>query len=188
MLSKATTLLLGIIYDKPLNAYEITKLLNYMNIQWWFYIADSTVYTTLKNLEKRELITGTVEKVRNMPDRTIYSLTEKGQNELKDTIRKSIVQFHYDTNIFTIAAFLINILEDEEAIKLLKERLQILQSYLDGIRKQDNAAWAQEVPAIHVANVRRMTDIVEAEITGTQRLLSTYEEKKYENEIISFHN
>lgn len=118
------------------------------------------------------MITGSVEKVGNMPDWTIYSLTEKGRNELKGTIRKSIVQFHYDTNIFTIAAFLINILKEKEVIKLLEERLQLLQSYLDGIHKQDNAIWAQEVPAVHMANVKRMTDIVNAEIFGTQRLLS----------------
>ena len=105
MLSKSATLLMGLIYDKPLNAYEITKILNDMNIQWWFYIADSTVYTTLKNLEKRELLLGTVEKVGNMPERTIYSLTAKGKMELKETIRTSIVQFDYDTNIFTISAF-----------------------------------------------------------------------------------
>lgn len=176
MLSKPAALLMGIIYDKPLNAYEITKLLHYMNIQWWFHIADSTVYATLKNLEKRKFITGTVQKVGNMPDRTIYSLTEKGQRELKNTIRKSIVQFSYDTNVFTIAAFLMDILEKEEAKRLLEERLRILQSYLDGIHKQDNSLWAQEVPAIHVANVRRMTDIVNAEISGTQKLLSAYKE------------
>lgn len=177
MLSKPATLLMGILYAKPLNAYEITKLLNYMNIQWWFSIADSTVYTTLKTLEKRELITGTTEKVGNMPERTIYSLTEKGQNELKETIRNSIMQFDYDTNIFTIAAFLMDIIEKEEAVKLLEERLRILQSYLEGIRRQDNVSWTQEVSAIHVANVRRMADIVTAEINGTKRLLAVYEGK-----------
>lgn len=49
------------------------------------------------------------------------------------------MQFDYDTNIFTISAFLMHILEKEEAIILLKERLQILQAYLEGIRKQNNA-------------------------------------------------
>ena len=52
MLSKPATMLLGLIYEKPLNAYEITKLLGYMNVRWWFNIADSTVYTTIKNLIK----------------------------------------------------------------------------------------------------------------------------------------
>ena len=71
MLSKSATLLLGIIYEKPLNAYEITKLLDYMNIKWWFNVADSTVYKTLKNLEKRVLIEGTIEITFKMTDITI---------------------------------------------------------------------------------------------------------------------
>ena len=68
MLSKPATMLLGLIYEKPLNAYEITKLLGYMNVRWWFNIADSTVYTTIKNLEKKGFIEGETEKVGNMPD------------------------------------------------------------------------------------------------------------------------
>ena len=178
MLSKPATLLLGIIYEKPLNAYEITKLLDYMNIKWWFNVADSTVYTTLKNLEKKALIEGTIERVGNMPDRTIYSLTVKGEAELKETIKKSILQFSYDTNIFTIAAFFIDILEAEEKKELLEKRLSILQSYLTGISKQDNESWQQEVSALHVANLKRMIDIVNAEISGTQRLLSACEKGK----------
>ena len=54
MLSKPATMLLGLIYEKPLNAYEIIKLLNYMNVKW-FNIADSTVYYNLKALEKKRI-------------------------------------------------------------------------------------------------------------------------------------
>lgn len=82
MLSKTAVLLMGIIYEKPINAYELTKLFDHINIKWWFNISDSTIYVTLRNLVKRELIEGTTEKVGNMPDRTIYSITEKGKAEL----------------------------------------------------------------------------------------------------------
>lgn len=178
MLSKSATLLLGIIYEKPLNAYEITKLLAYMNIKWWYNVADSTVYTTLKNLEKRGLIKGTIEKIGNMPDRTIYSLTGEGAEELKESIKESILQFSYDTNIFTIAAFVMDIFETEEKRELLEKRLNILQSYLTGISKQNNETWKREVPDFHVANLERMIDIVQAEISGTKRLLSVIEEEQ----------
>lgn len=113
-----------------------------------------------------------------MPDRTVYSLTEKGEDELKETIKKSILQFSYDTNIFTIAAFIMDILETEEKKELLEKRLNILQSYLTGISKQSNETWKQEVPDFHVANLERMIDIVQAEISGTKRLLSVIEEEK----------
>ncbi len=176
MLSKPATMLLGLIYEKPHNAYEIIKLLNDMNVKWWFHIADSTVYTTLKTLEKREFITGTTEKVGHMPDRTVYSLSDKGKCEFEDTLRKSITQFNYDTNIFSIAAFFLNTFTLEEQQELLQERLRILQKYHAGIEKQISPLWENEVPAIHSANVKRMMDLVDAEITGTNRLLQSCHE------------
>lgn len=171
MLSKPATMLLGLIYEKPLNAYEIIKRLNYMNVKWWFNIADSTVYSTLKTLEKKEYITGTTEKVGNMPDRTVYSLSDKGKCVFQDTLRKSITQFNYDTNIFSIAAFFLNTFTPTEQRELLQERLSVLQKYREGIEKQINPLWESEVSAIHSANVKRMIELVDAEIAGTNRIL-----------------
>lgn len=177
MLSKPATLLLGLIYEKPLNAYEIIKLLNYMNVKWWFNIADSTVYSTLKTLEKKEYISGTAEKVGNMPDRTVYSLSDKGKDEFIATLKESVLQFNYDTNIFSIAAFFLDIFTLGEQQALLQQRLAILQKYRAGIAKQVNPLWENEVSAIHAANVKRMIDLVNAEITGTKRLLANCSDK-----------
>ena len=176
MLSKPATMLLGVIYEKPLNAYEIIKRLNYMNVKWWFHIADSTVYSTLKTLEKKGYILGTAEKVGNMPDRTVYSLSGTGRDKFIDTLKASILQFNYDTNIFSIAAFFLSTFAPEEQHELLGKRLEILQKYRAGIEKQVNPLWEHEVPALHVANVKRMIDLVEAEITGTKRLLANCSE------------
>ncbi len=40
-----------------------------------------------------------------MPDRTVYSLTDRGREEFSGALRASVRQFSYDTNIFSIAAF-----------------------------------------------------------------------------------
>lgn len=175
MLSKTATMLLGLINQKPVNAYEIIKELNYMNVKWWFNIADSTVYATIKTLEKRDFISGTIEKEGNMPDKTIYTITAKGKTELLSTLKRSILKFDYDTNIFSITAFFIDYIEPKERKKLLEQRLTILKQYLAGIEKQDTPKWATEVKPFHVANLKRMIDIVNAEISGTQRLLSVCE-------------
>lgn len=174
MLSKPATMLLGLINEKPLNAYEIIKVLEYMNVKYWFNIADSTVYTTIKTLEKRGLILGTVKKDGNMPDKTVYTITEKGSIEFYNTLRNSILKFDYDTNIFSITAFFIECLEKEERKNLLEKRLEILNQYLTGIKQKDDDDWENEVSEFHVANVKRMIDIVLAEISGTKRLLAVY--------------
>ena len=56
MLSKSATMLLGLINQRPLNPYEIIKQLQIMNVHRWYNIANSTVYATLKALEKKEYI------------------------------------------------------------------------------------------------------------------------------------
>lgn len=178
MLSKPATMLLGLIYEKPLNAYEIIKHLNSMNVKWWFNVADSTVYSTLKTLKKKEYITGKTEKSGNMPDRTVYSLSGKGKDELQATLRESIQQFNYDTNIFTIAAFFLNIFPPYEQRELLQNRLEILRKYREGIEKQISPLWENEVSAIHSANVKRMIDLIDAEITGTTRILESQGSEK----------
>ncbi len=177
MLSKPATMLLGLIYEKPLNAYQIIKRLDYMNVKWWFHIADSTVYSTLKTLEKKGLLLGTAEKVGNMPDRTVYRLSDQGRAAFEDTLRASILQFNYDTNIFSIAAFFLSVFPPEQQQELLQKRLDLLQKYREGIQKQVNPLWESQVPALHAANVKRMMDLVDAEITGTRRLLESCKKK-----------
>ena len=88
MLSKSATMLLGLINQRPLNPYEIIKQLQIMNVHRWYNIANSTVYATLKVLEKKEYIYGSVEKDGNMPDKTIYSLTDKGKQEFVATLQQ----------------------------------------------------------------------------------------------------
>ena len=126
MLSKSATMLLGLINQRPLNPYEIIKQLQIMNVHRWYNIANSTVYATLKALEKKEYIYGSIEKDGNMPDKTIYSLTDKGKQEFVATLQQSILSFDYDTNIFSIAAFFIDALDDPQS--LLSQRLKILNS------------------------------------------------------------
>ena len=108
-----------------------------------------------------------------LPDRTVYSLSDKGKEEFTATLKASILQFNYDTNIFSIAAFFLNTFTPEEQQDLLRERLTVLHKYRAGIEKQVNPLWENEVSATHSANVKRMIDLADAEITGTNRLLES---------------
>lgn len=171
MLSKSATMLLGLITHQPLNAYEIVKTLDYMNIKYWFNIGTSTVYATIKTLEKKQYIVGEIQKDGNMPDKTVYSITEQGKAVFLETLRTSFLKFDYDTNIFSITAFFLDSLPEEEQKTLLEQRMTVLQEYLAGIQKQDTEEWEKQVNPYHVANLQRMTDIVLAEINGTKRLL-----------------
>ena len=104
----------------------------------------------------------------NMPDKTVYSLTDKGKQEFLKTLRQSILSFDYDTNIFSIAAFFIDALDDPQS--LLSQRLMLLNNYLKGIDLQI-ATIKGDIPSIAEANIERAKFIVEAEIAGTESLI-----------------
>ena len=180
MLSKSATMIMGLINNSPLNAYEIVKQLQWMNIKYWYNIADSTVYATIKSIEKKGYISGTIEKEGNMPDKTVYTLTDKGRDELRKTLSHSIITFDFDTNIFSIAAFFIDFFEPDEQKQLLEQRLENLYHYLKGIENQVTESWKNRVASFHVANVNRMMDIVKAEISGTKRIIDRLDNSKIE--------
>lgn len=108
-----------------------------------------------------------------MPDRVIYSLTEKGKAEFIETLKHCILQFDYDTNIFSIAAFFLDVFPIEERQILLQKRLKILQAYKDGIESEIAKLEKTETPAIHIANTKRMVELVKSEISGAAYLLET---------------
>lgn len=175
MLSKPAIMILGLINEKPINAYETIKQLKIMNVKWWYNIADSTVYATIKALEKKEFINGISEKVGNMPDRIVYNITDKGKTEFLNTLRDCILKFDYDTNIFSISAFFLNVFSIEEQTTLLQKRLNFLQSYKNGIENEITQLLKSDTPSVHIANVQRMVELIKAEIMGTTHLLETIE-------------
>lgn len=171
LLSKTMTILLGIIQEKPVNAYELTKLLSKLNVKSWYNIADSTVYATIKSAEKKEYIVGCIEKSGNMPDKTVYSITEKGSQELLDTIESFICNFDYDITPFSIAVFFIRILGKDRSIILLEKRRDLLKKYEDGIKKQVENMKEQGVNEVFIGNTIQSLYIVEAQIKGVDTLI-----------------
>lgn len=170
LLSKPAIMLLGLINQKSYNAYEIIKQLNLMNTKWWFYIGDSTVYATLKKLEKSGHIIGVTEKQGNMPDKTIYTITEIGISALRESIQKICKGMDYDINLFTLAVFFIDVFTLQEQKQILEGRLKYLNKFVASFDHYIMAL-PKNIPPYHLANTQRMKGIVNAEIVGLNEIL-----------------
>ena len=177
MFSKTMTILVGIIEQQPVNAYELNKWLTTMNVREWYNIASSTVYATLKAAEKKGYITGSIEKSGNMPDKTVYTVTDRGRQEFMDTITGYLSDFDYDITPFHIGMFFINALDNQMAVDLLGARVRLLQKYSLEIEKQTGKMEGGQVPQIYVLNTRQSLYIVQAQLKGAEEIL---EELSYE--------
>lgn len=136
MLSKLATLILGILSEQERNPYEITKMLEYLQTKKWLPLADSTVYATINNLKKRELIKGRVEKTGNLPEKTIYNITPEGEFELQESITGFISEDNYSTTNFYIGILLMHNLSKNEILIKLKKKLERLENTAFEVRKQ----------------------------------------------------
>ena len=85
---------------------------------------------------------------------------------------------NFSVNIVRYAHCNYELFQEERKI-LLEKCMTVLQQYLSGIQKQDTNEWEKQVNPYHVANLQRMTDIVLAEISGTERLFKSYNKIEY---------
>lgn len=171
MLSKTMALMLGIISRQPINPYELNKWLTTMNVRDWYPIAVSTVYATLKAAEKKKYITGSTERSGNMPEKTIYTITEAGMEELLETLRSFLSDFDYDITAFHIGIFFAELPGISEAAELLEKRKQLLEKQEQGLQLQIERLEQQPLPPLVISNIRQSLYIVEAQLKGTKEIL-----------------
>lgn len=177
MLTKAGLLILGIIDEEPLNPYEIIKQMDKLIIKELFPISISSVYTTIRNLNDKEYITGIRKKGINLPDKTVYSITSTGESELKKSIIEYLESVDFDPIKVHIAGFMIYHLKKDEAITVLNNRIEKFNKYENQINKKlkhliDNGL----VPDIVLTIIRHNLKLIEAELQTTNELL--YQVKK----------
>jgi|WetSurMetagenome_2_1015567.scaffolds.fasta_scaffold175584_2 DNA-binding PadR family transcriptional regulator len=136
MLSKINTILLGLIAQKPLNPYEIQNILNKINIRNWFPIAESSVYSGIRSLHEKGWIQGEPSKESNMPEKTIYYLTEKGSEELKNSIEGYISNLDLDLVAFSIGIYFMCLLNKDDVTIILNIKLKSLGRETLSLKKQ----------------------------------------------------
>jgi DNA-binding PadR family transcriptional regulator len=128
MLSKTGLLILGLIAENPVNPYEIIKIINYNRRNLRRSVPKRTVYSTVKILEKKGFIAGTRKKQGNMPEMTVYSITQSGKALLKKTL---LSYFNSPENYFSelvLSTILIGHLDRENV-------LQAIKNYRDKIKE-----------------------------------------------------
>ena len=74
--------ILGLLSWRPLSGYDIKKMFTGSAVLYWSG-NNNQIYTTLLKLLENELVTRQVEIQEDSPMRKIYSITPRGQEELK---------------------------------------------------------------------------------------------------------
>ncbi len=188
MLSKLATLILGIIAERERNPYDVIKMLSELQTKKWLPLADSTVYATINNLKKRNLIAGRMEKSGNLPERTIYSITAEGEYELQFSITSFLEEDASISSGFDIGVLLMYNLSKPEILIKLKKKLERLESNSYNLRKQilNLEMDASKVAFTSLAMLKHRMHLIEAEMKTIRELIKELNVRNTVSELSPF--
>lgn len=188
MLSKLAVLILGILGEKERNPYDIIKLLKELDSKKVMPIADSTVYATIKTLEKKDLIKGRVDRSGNLPEKTIYKITEKGDDTLKNTVAAFLYEPGTTFTNFDAGVLLMHNLKKPEIMKGLKQKMETLESEQHDLKKQilELEHQSKKVAFTSIAMLKNRRHMIEAELKTVKELIKELNQTRISSKATPF--
>lgn len=118
---------LSLIYHEPAHAYAINSVIEHMGLKHWGKVSPASIYNALARLATEGSVRVTTEKVGNMPERKVYSITAKGKKRLKEEIKEAILSTGPSDHPFYFGTLFASGLPVDELIQVLKQRIKILE-------------------------------------------------------------
>ena len=151
--------LLGLIKQKSQSAYDIKKNIEYRNIPRWVKISEQSIYKKVLQLESKEYIVSHKEKEGNMPDKAIYTITNKGNdyfNKLMNDISNSDVSLYLDFNIIITNLDLVDDEQKKILVSNIKSKILELKELLNERRSH-----RQHIPNVGKQMFKQQLALVE---------------------------
>lgn len=157
---------------KPMHPYELGQTLKRHGDDRSIKYNNGSLYMVIKQLHKAGFLTE-VETGRegNMPERTVYAITDTGRAELRDWLRELIAEPKTEYPAFVTALSLISALPPDEAAALLRQRLGSLGEQRDEIRGVIDTALRDGVQPLFLVEEEYRLTILDAETGFIEKFL-----------------
>lgn len=166
MLSKTSIVICGMLLQGEMNAYDMLKMIDNMNMQYWHPIGATTLYESCLRLEKKNYI----EDTGKADNKAVYRITEAGRAELKATICALFERVDFDSVWFCLAVMYSGILTKKELEEERKKRAALLDEYEKGTIENRDKMLAAKVPYIDICAIDRMIQIIQMEKETLRKL------------------
>jgi DNA-binding PadR family transcriptional regulator len=166
----ALALLALLVPGRPMHPYEMASVLRRTGKERDMKIKWGSLYTVVQNLEKHGFIEATgSDRAGRRPERTVYAITGSGRAELREWLRELIAVPEPELSRFEAALSVLGALGPDEAIELLRQRIQALDEEIAAERAllADNGA----VPRIFLIESEYALAMRAAEATWVRSLV-----------------
>lgn len=125
---------LSLLSVRPMHGYEMVCFLGDEGLDAVCPVEQSTLYTYLRNVESRALVSWTEERVGNRPPRKTYALTAEGDALVQDWLRRPVERMREVRLEFLLKLFFLNLTDRPAMKRLLSEQIGVCETYLGHIQ------------------------------------------------------
>jgi DNA-binding PadR family transcriptional regulator len=129
-------LLLGILRSQELHGYQLNELID-AHLGTSIQLKKPTVYKLLGDMENDRLIRSHEEQEGNYPTRRVYRITQEGLDAFQQLLRQSLANYRPVSYLNSIGFVFLNTLPEEEAVALLRQRREEIESLAEILRADD---------------------------------------------------
>jgi DNA-binding PadR family transcriptional regulator len=144
-MSKSEIAILGLLAECPMHGYQIHQQIKEREMDYWAKIKLPSIYSTLTRLEEQSLITSGKEKVGNTPERTVYSLTPAGREQLGEQVLAFLREDDHPEWLFGLGVAFICGASREKVLEALQLRRQNLEKHFEALA-QEAANYKDKIP------------------------------------------
>ncbi len=156
-------IVLGMLKKESLSAYDLQKLVEYRNISKWVKISTPSIYKKVIQLEEKGYISSHIEKEGKMPEKSVYSLTEKGKEQFEKLMLEiscKPINIFLDFNAVIVNLDHMSREKQQECLDNIESSIKVLKQYLE-----ENIALKKDkddIPITGMAVLRQQYALAEA--------------------------
>ncbi|GAA3136359.1 PadR family transcriptional regulator [Streptosporangium carneum] len=161
---------LAYLMERPMHPYELGKLLKQRQLHKSVNYKHSSLYAVVEQLNR----VGYIEPQQTLrdtrrPERTLYTLTPAGQEELRAWMRDLIAAPVKEFRGFEAALALVVVLPPAEVAELLQQREQALEAEAERLDAKIQAPLAPDMDRVFRIEDEYQLALVEAELVFIRR-------------------
>ena len=143
-------LVLGLLRMQDMHGYQIAEVIE-THFGDSVHIKKPTMYDTLKKLAAEGLVDSQEEQEGNRPPRTVYSITEAGDQEFMRLLKESVTEYTPPHAFGDVGLMFMDVLSASEAVQLLSERRDAMKHSMEGHSEVDPHDGAMALAADRLA-------------------------------------
>jgi DNA-binding PadR family transcriptional regulator len=155
---------LALLFERPMHPYEIGVILKQRRKEESIKLRYGSLYTVIDLLLKRGLIVAKeIARDGRRPERTVYDITPAGRDELRTWMADLVGEPVKEYPRFEAALCLLPVLRPDEALALLRRRLELIEHNAASLARQIDEVSRQKLPPLFLVETEYRLALIEAE-------------------------